>query len=183
MKRRMVLITGGERSGKSSFAERMALSLTDNPVYVATATVSDDEFRQRVLRHQRRRGPHWTKIEEPVHIDGLDLNGRVAVIDCVTLWLTNILFSLSDNPDHADVDKALAKAGEILRSLSEQEAQLIFVTNEIGSGGVSPNPLQRRFADLQGWANQMIAGLADEVWLVTCGIPMRIKPDNSPTLL
>ena len=95
----IILITGGQRSGKSSKAEQLALSLTDSPVYVATAHVWDDEFRERVRKHQARRGPQWTNIEEEIHLSRHDLTGRVVVIDCVTLWLTNFFFA-----NNSDVD-------------------------------------------------------------------------------
>ena len=89
--KKIILITGGQRSGKSSKAEELALSLSDNPVYLATAHIWDDEFRERVQRHQERRGPQWTNIEEEIYLSRHDLTGRVVVIDCVTLWLTNWL--------------------------------------------------------------------------------------------
>jgi len=89
---KIILITGGQRSGKSRHAEELALSLAENPVYVATAHVWDEEFRERVRRHQERRGPQWTNIEEEKYLSRHDLTGRVAVIDCVTLWLTNFFF-------------------------------------------------------------------------------------------
>ena len=90
--KKIILITGGQRSGKSEKAEQMALSLTDHPVYMATAHVWDDDFRQRVLRHQARRGPQWTNIEEERQLSRHDVAGRVVLIDCVTLWLTNFFF-------------------------------------------------------------------------------------------
>ena len=91
--KRMILITGGQRSGKSQYAEKLALSLTAHPVYIATAHVWDAEFKERVRRHQERRGPEWTNIEEEKFLSRHDLTGRVAVIDCVTLWLTNFFLS------------------------------------------------------------------------------------------
>ena len=95
--RRIILITGGQRSGKSQQAERMALELSDNPVYLATAHIWDEEFRQRVLIHQQRRGPQWTNIEEEKELSRHDLTGRVVVIDCITLWCTNYFFSRSSS--------------------------------------------------------------------------------------
>ena len=95
--RRIILITGGQRSGKSTKAEQLALSLSDNPVYVATAHIWDEEFRQRVVRHQERRGPQWTNIEEELYLRRHDLTGRVVVVDCVTLWLTNIFYRLESD--------------------------------------------------------------------------------------
>lgn len=166
----ITLITGGQRSGKSSYAERVALSLSDRPVYMATARVWDDEFRQRVARHQAARGPQWTNIEEEKALSRHDLSGRVVVVDCVTLWCTNFFFDLD-----ADVQAALSAAREEFDRLTEQEAHFLFVTNEIGLGGVSENKIQRRFTDLQGWMNQYIAAHADEVILMVSGIPMKVK--------
>ena len=178
---RTILITGGQRSGKSQYAEQLALSLSPNPVYVATARVCDDEFRERVRRHQARRGPEWTNIEEPCHLSDVALEGRVAVIDCITLWLTNLFFAEtqgSDLPDGEAMERVLATARREFDTLTRQEATLIFVTNEIGSGGTSTNPLQRRFTDLQGWMNQYIADHADQVTLMVSGIPLKIKGKN-----
>ena len=168
------MITGGQRSGKSEEAERLALSLSPNPVYVATAHVWDEEFRERVRRHQERRGPEWTNIEEEIHLSRHDLTGRVAVIDCVTLWLTNILYS-SEKPEKPDSPEILATAKVEFDAFTAHDATYIFVTNEIGLGGVSENALQRQFTDLQGRMNQYIAAKADEVILMVSGIPVKVK--------
>ena len=106
--RRIILITGGQRSGKSQYAEQLALSFSDHPVYVATAHIWDEEFKLRVERHQQRRGSNWTNIEEEKELSRHDLTGRVAVIDCVTLWCTNYFFDRS-KPDweQPSVDDAL----------------------------------------------------------------------------
>ena len=168
---RIILITGGQRSGKSSKAEELALSLSDHPVYVATAHIWDEEFRERVRRHQERRGPQWTNIEEETALSRHDLTGRVAVIDCVTLWLTNYISA----PGVGTIDSILADAKAEFDAFTAHDATYIFVTNEIGSGGVSDNALQRRFTDLQGWMNQYIASKADEVILMVSGIPIKIK--------
>lgn len=168
--KRVILITGGQRSGKSRYAEELALSLTTNPVYVATAHVWDEEFAERVRRHQQRRGPQWTNIEEERQLSRHDLTGRVAVIDCVTLWLTNFFFA-----NHSDVDKSLELAKTEFDLFTAHDATYIFVTNEIGSGGVSENAIQRKFTDLQGWMNQYIASKADEVILMVSGIEVKVK--------
>ena len=167
--RRIILITGGQRSGKSTQAERLALSLSDHPVYLATAHIWDEEFAQRVRIHQQRRGPQWTNIEEERHLSHHDLTGRVAVIDCVTLWLTNLFL------DTQDVNTTLELAKQEFDRFTAHDATYIFVTNEIGSGGTSDNALQRRFTDLQGWMNQHIASRADEVYLMVSGIALRVK--------
>ncbi len=166
----IVLVTGGQRSGKSGYAQKLALSLSATPVYLATSRVWDEEFCQRVLRHQADRGPEWTNIEEEKYLSHHNLNGRVVVIDCVTLWGTNFFFDNDSN-----VELSLKELKEEFNRLVEQHAYLIFVTNEIGLGGVSPDPVQRKFTDLQGWLNQYIASRADEVVLMISGIPMKIK--------
>ena len=167
---RIILITGGARSGKSSIAEKMALSLAPNPIYLATARIWDEEFRQRVLRHQRNRGPQWTNIEEEKQLSLHDCTGRVVLVDCLTLWCTNFFFDLG-----ADVEQALKEAQAEFDRFTAQEATFLFVTNEIGSGGVSTDEVQRKFTDLQGWMNQYVAQRADEVYLMVSGIPLRIK--------
>jgi adenosylcobinamide kinase/adenosylcobinamide-phosphate guanylyltransferase len=166
------MITGGQRSGKSEEAERIALRLSENPVYLATAQVLDEEMRHRVILHQQRRGPQWTNIEEPLHLSQHDLNGRVVLIDCLTLWLTNMFF---DETYDGDVERVLQAAKEEFDRLAGQDATLIVVTNEIGLGGTSENALQRRFTDLQGWMNQYVAKQADEVVLMVSGIPLKVK--------
>ncbi len=166
---RIVLITGGQRSGKSEQAEALALSLSPNPVYVATAHVWDEEFRMRVEKHQQRRGPQWTNIEEERQLSRHDLTGRVVLVDCITLWLTNYL------ADEKTTEQTLEEVKAEFDRLTEQDATFIFVTNEIGSGGVSENALQRRFTDLQGWMNQYVASRADEVILMVSGIAVKIK--------
>ena len=168
--KRVVLITGGSRSGKSSYAEKLALELSENPVYLATARIWDEEFRERVQRHQARRGPQWTNIEEEKHLSHHSLAGRVVVVDCLTLWCTNFFFDLK-----SDVNRALEAAKAEFDRFTTQDATFIFVTNEIGMGGTSDNEIQRKFTDLQGWMNQYAASRADEVILMVCGIPVKIK--------
>jgi len=172
----IILITGGQRSGKSQMAEKLALELSPNPVYVATAHIWDEEFRERVKRHQERRGPQWTNIEEERELSLYDLTGRVAVIDCITLWCTNFFFdSNKSDQEQPSVDKALQALKAEFDRFTNQDATFIFVTNEIGLGGVSTDAIQRRFTDLQGWMNQYVAEKADEVILMVSGIPVKIK--------
>ena len=167
--KKVILITGGARSGKSRYAEELALSLSKTPVYVATAHVWDDEFRERVKKNQERRGPEWTNIEEEKQLSKLNLTGRVAVVDCITLWCTNFFFELQN------VDKALDDLKREFNQFTAHDATYIFVTNEIGMGGVSENAVQRKFTDLQGWMNQYVASQADEVILMVSGIPVKVK--------
>ena len=167
--KKIILITGGERSGKSSYAERLAHELSSSPVYMATAKIWDEEFRRRVERHQRNRGPEWTNIEEEKELSRHDITGRVAVIDCVTLWCTNYFV------EQPEVSLALEALKQEFDRFTAQDAIFIFVTNEIGMGGVSVDPVQRRFTDLQGWVNQYVGDRADEVVLMVSGIAMRVK--------
>ena len=165
-----MMITGGQRSGKSRYAQDLALSLTPNPVYLATSRIWDEEFRQRVLRHQADRGPEWTNIEEEKLLSRHDLTGRVVVIDCVTLWCTNFFF---DN--QGQVEASLEQIKREFDALVRQDATFLFVTNELGLGGVPMDETQRKFTDLQGWVNQYIASKADKVVLMVSGIALKIK--------
>jgi len=164
------LITGGERSGKSTYAESEALRLCESPVYLATARIWDEEFRQRILRHQERRGPEWTNIEEDIRPSKHDFTGRVVLIDCITLWATNYFFDMQQ-----DVDQALEALKKEFDTLVQQDATFIFVTNELGMGGMSESRTQRLFTQLQGWMNQYVAARADRVTLMVSGLPLTVK--------
>lgn len=168
--KRIIFITGGQRSGKTSYAEQLALSLAEHPVYLATAHVWDEEFRQRIVQHQQNRGPRWVNVEEERVLSRHDFNGRVVVVDCLTLWCTNFFFD-----SNSEVEPALQALKTEFDRLIAQDATFLFVSNEIGLGGVSENQLQRRFTDLLGWMNQYVARSADEVYLMVSGIPVRIK--------
>ena len=170
MEKRIILVTGGQRSGKSSYAQKRALSIAPNPVYLATAHVWDEEFRKRVERHQQDRGPEWTNIEEEKYLSKHDVSGRVVVIDCGTLWGTNFFFA-----NDSDVETSLQQLKEEFLRFTNQPACFLFVTNELGMGGVSVDEVQRKFTDLQGWLNQFIASQADEVILMVSGIAVPIK--------
>lgn len=169
MARKIILITGGQRSGKSVFAEKMALSLSSNPVYMATSRIWDEDFAQRVKVHQERRGPQWTNIEEEKELSKHKVEGRVVLIDCCTLWATNYFFDLNSESE------ALTALQNEFDKLTAQNATFIFVTNEIGLGGVSGNEVQRKFTDLLGSLNQYVAAKADEVHLLISGISLKIK--------
>lgn len=168
--KKIILITGGQRSGKSAFAEHKAHELSRNPVYMATAKVWDEEFRQRVEKHKRNRGPEWTNIEEEKHLSLHDMTGKTVVIDCVTLWCTNFFMDCN-----SDVNLSLSELKDEFDRFTGRDAVYIFVTNEIGLGGVAGNALQRSFTDLQGYANQYIASKADEVYFMISGIPLKVK--------
>lgn len=166
----MILITGGARSGKSRHAQELALQLSDQPVYMATARNWDSEFDRRIRRHRQERDERWTSIEEEKQISRPDIAGKVVVIDCITLWLTNYFV------DHKnEVDKCLAEARQEIDRLLQHEGQFILITNEIGMGVHADTEVGRKFTDLQGWINQYIAQKADQVILMVSGIPVTIK--------
>ncbi|MBV4358233.1 bifunctional adenosylcobinamide kinase/adenosylcobinamide-phosphate guanylyltransferase [Pinibacter aurantiacus] len=163
-------ITGGARSGKSSYAQKEALSLSDNPVYVATANVMDAEFEQRVTRHKADRDERWTALEEPMHVSKLPIADRVVVVDCVTLWLTNF-FLKYEQDIHASLD-ALKKE---IDELDNHPGTFFIVSNEIGMGLHADTEMGRKFVDLQGWANQYIAAKAKKAVFMVAGIPVFVK--------
>ncbi|WP_282036839.1 bifunctional adenosylcobinamide kinase/adenosylcobinamide-phosphate guanylyltransferase [Saccharicrinis aurantiacus] len=166
----IIFVTGGQRSGKSRWAEEKALELSDNPIYLATSRIWDDEHAARIQRHKDDRDDRWENIEEEKNISKYNFTNRVVLIDCVTLWLTNFFF---DNDSNIDVALNLAK--EEINKLKKQDATFIIVTNEIGLGGMPQNAVQRKFTDLQGWMNQYIAQQANEVNLMVSGIPVKVK--------
>lgn len=164
-------ITGGQRSGKSGYAQKLALEIAQNPVYLATAQIWDEDFRERVARHQADRGEEWTNLEIQEEIAAAQVEGRVVVLDCITLWLNNLFFK----NQNATVDEVLQIAKTEIDKLAEKEATFFIISNEIGMGGHAENALARRFADLQGWMNQYIAQKADKVTLMVSGIAVSVK--------
>lgn len=166
----ITLITGGQRSGKSRFAQEMALSHSSNPVYLATSRVWDEEHARRIERHKAERGAEWTNVEEEKILSRHQFIDRTVLVDCVTLWATNFFFDLQ-----ADVETSLIELKKEFDAFVQQNAQFIFVTNEVGMGEMPQNELQRKFADLQGWLNQYIALKADKVYLMVSGIAVKIK--------
>ncbi len=166
----VLFVTGGQRSGKSKFAQQLAEKWTSAPVYLATSRIWDEGHRERILRHQQERGPQWINIEEEKNISRHDFTGKVVLLDCITLWLTNYFF---DNASDINVSLALAKAE--FDQLCMQNCTIIIVTNEIGLGGHPSNELQMKFTDLQGWMNQYIAARADTAILMVSGIAVPIK--------
>lgn len=171
---RVIFISGGARSGKSSYAQRLAEDCPGELLYVATAGIHDAEMEARVNRHRADRGPRWSTLEEP-----LDLAGRLpptaagkgaVLLDCVTLWLTNLLFHHGERNE-----PVLDEVGRFIAMLPRIDAPLFVVSNEVGFGIVPENPLARQFRDLAGIANQRLARAADEAYLVVSGLPVRLK--------
>jgi len=166
----ITLVTGGARSGKSSFAQQVAVGRRNRPVYLATARIWDEDFAQRVKRHQADRDDRWENVEEEKQLSKHDFNGKVVLMDCVTLWLTNFF-----HDSGYKLDEALDAAKAEWEQFVQQDMDLIVVTNELGMGVHPEHEVARKFADLQGWMNQHIAREADEVYLLVSGIPMKIK--------
>ncbi len=163
-------ISGGQRSGKSRYAQDLALQLSPNPVYLATSRAWDDDHRQRIARHVADRDERWTTLEEEKYLSRLDLTGRTVVLDCVTLWLTNFFADAA-----YDGAKALQQAQAEFDRLRQQDCTLLVISNEIGMGLHAPTEAGRKFADLQGWLNQYIAQRADRAIFMVSGLPLVVK--------
>lgn len=169
----IIFITGGARSGKSRYAQQLALQLSNNPVYLATARHWDDDFEKRIKRHQAERDERWTSIEEEKHLSSVPLTGKVVVVDCVTLWLTNFF---TDNK--YDIDVSLQQGKQEIDNLNTAANTYIIISNELGMGMHAETEIGRKFTDLQGWMNQYIARKAGKVIFMVSGIPMIIKNND-----
>ncbi len=163
-------ITGGERSGKSSYAQNLALQLSDSPFYLATSRIWDDNHRKRIDRHIADRDKRWTSIEEEKELSKVIPENTVVVIDCVTLWLTNFFVDTKN-----DIEKSLYQAKSEFNKLLTLNTTLIIISNEIGMGVHATTEIGRKFTELQGWMNQHIAKHANKAILMVSGIPVEIK--------
>jgi len=170
--REIVLVLGGAKSGKSAWALQYAQENYRPCLFLATAEVRDDEMAERVRRHQAARGPEWRLVEEPLHIDETletrEAPDGVVLIDCLTVWLSNVLLQKGHEAVAAYEDR-------LLGALSARRQSVVLVSNEVGTGIVPEHPLGREFRDLAGVLNQEIAALADRVVLTVAGIPLFLK--------
>ena len=165
--RRITLVTGGARSGKSALAETLAGRAGGPLVYVATAEARDPEMARRIASHRDRRGPSWQTVEEALDLPGvLARTQGVRLIDCLTLWLSNVMAAGDPEPAVAGLCAALARTPD----------PVVLVTNVLGQGIVPENALARRFRDAHGLMNQSVAAVACEVWMAVSGLPLRLKP-------
>jgi adenosylcobinamide kinase/adenosylcobinamide-phosphate guanylyltransferase len=168
-----VLVLGGARSGKTGFAERLAMRNGHKPVYLATASALDGEMRERVRTHQAQRAGRFKTVEEPIELaDAIVTTAKsndVILVDCLTLWITNLL----------EANKDVAAAVEDLAAVLAQvkAARVILVSNEVGLGIVPDNPLARSFRDIAGAAHQRLAEICDDVYFVIAGLPLTLKGD------
>jgi adenosylcobinamide kinase/adenosylcobinamide-phosphate guanylyltransferase len=170
---KVTLITGGARSGKSRFAESLAVNQGEPLLYIATAGFGDREMSERITRHQERRGAGWQTIEEQYDLAGV-LTGhdgwfKATLVDCVTLWLTNLLLKYEDK------GAVLEEVRRTTSAFSYLKTPLFLVTNEVGMGIIPDNPLGRTFCDLSGEANEILAATADEVYATFSGLPLKLK--------
>ena len=166
----IIFITGGARSGKSRYAQELALALCPNPGYIATAKIWDEDFKQRVNRHQNERDERWSNYEEQRNVAALTVTNKVCVVDCVTLWLTNFFVDTkNDVPQSLQLIKAQTDA------LLLQPCTYIIISNELGMGMHAETDIGRKFTDLQGWANQYFAAKAGKVIFMVSGLPLFIK--------
>jgi len=192
---KIVFVIGGARSGKSSFALKEASKAEGRKVYIATAEALDEEMQDRIEKHRAERGSEWDTIEEPLKLPEVLMNIKdkysAALIDCLTLWLSNVLIRKQNTEDRTQTTEEGIKA--LLVSLEQYKnsavsspgsgpacpadslCALYIVSNEVGMGIVPENKLARQFRDLAGAMNQRIAEIADELYLVTAGIPLKIK--------
>jgi len=170
---RVILITGGARSGKSSYAQRIAKENGGKRAFIATAVTTDEEMRERILRHKEERGKDFFTYEEPEKIAALlkEIINKyeIILVDCLTFFISNLLIKgLTDEEIYKECDL-------ILERLSGSNSTVIFVSNEVGMGIVPDNALARRFRDIAGRVNQKFANSSDEVYLIVSGIPLKIK--------
>lgn len=170
---KLVLVTGGARSGKSRYAIELARGIGGKGAFLATCEIKDDEMRERVALHQKARPKDWQTIEEPLDVEEklVAMRGKcdLIILDCLTLYISNLLMAGSSQKE---IEK---KIKGLIETAKSSDYTVIVVANEVGSGIVPPDPMARRFRDLAGLANQAVALEADEVYLTVSGIPIKIK--------
>ena len=166
----IALVLGGARSGKSGYAQRAAEALSPAPVMLATSRPWDADHAARIARHRADRGPTWTTIEEETNLARPELAGRVVVVDCVTMWLTNLFADAQWNPE-----VAMVEARARLELAFDIDADWIVVSNELGMAPHAPTEVGRKFVDAQGFVNQYIASRSDRVILMVAGLPLVVK--------
>lgn len=180
---KVFLIVGGRRSGKSDFGIKLGKSMQGPHAFIATCPSLDTEMDERILKHQQSRdGMVWSTIEEQVELASIIRNNgrfRLFLIDCVTLWINNLMFQAEQKGCVFGETELIPRTNEVLDVCHQSQADVIFVSGEIGLGVVPVNPQARLFLDLVGRCNQMLAAVSEEVFMVSCGIPVRLKKGDS----
>ncbi|MHB1455364.1 MAG: bifunctional adenosylcobinamide kinase/adenosylcobinamide-phosphate guanylyltransferase [Armatimonadota bacterium] len=176
---KIILVTGGSRSGKSSYSQKLAEGIDGSRVFIATCPIIDEEMAERIRKHRDARNEaDWDTIEEPINLAGALRDAsryNVILVDCLTLWINNLMYE-SDCRDGAVTEEEIIRACvDVLDACSESQGTVIFVTSEVGMGIVPGDALSRRYRDLVGTCSQTLATGADEVILVACGIPLNLK--------
>lgn len=177
---KLIFITGGARSGKSNFAEKIANGFGKSVAYLATAQPLDEEMAFRIKKHREKRLNNWETYEEPIEVrelvNRLGLEKEVILVDCLTLLTSNLLLREEDKvEDHKRQEEVLLEIEKLAEVCYKVSAQTIIVSNEVGMGLVPDNPLGRVYRDILGRANSIIADKADEVFMMVSGIPLKIK--------
>jgi adenosylcobinamide kinase / adenosylcobinamide-phosphate guanylyltransferase len=167
---RTTLVLGGAASGKSAFAEQLVLGLSERPVYIATAQAFDTEMTAKIVVHRERRGTGWTTVEEALDlagaIAGADAADAVLLVDCLTLWLSNLMAA------ERDIE---AETSRLIQSMQDMQGRLVLVANELGLGIVPENAMARVFRNHHGTINQAVAAAAERVVFVAAGLPLSLK--------
>jgi len=186
---KLTLILGGARSGKSTFAEKRAQKAAGSVLYIATAEAKDPEMASRIESHKRERPSHWQTLEIPLEVGRTAQTQAVAVaadivlLDCLTLLVTNVLMQVNPDPDVVDESASnaavVAEIEGLITAVAQSSANWLIVSNEVGLGLVPPYPLGRAYRDTLGRANQMLAQVADEVYFMIAGLPMRMMPEEA----
>jgi len=183
---RLILVTGGSRSGKSAFGQTLAESLPGPRAFVATCPVIDPEMNERIRRHREARaGRGWETLEEPLELAEAFRRAAghaVVLVDCLTLWINNAMYAAEQTGAELSEDDIARRARAVLDAARAHGGTVLFITNEVGMGIVPESPLGRQFRDLAGRANQVFGHGCDEVYLAVCGQILQIKPNPSQRL-
>lgn len=167
---KVTFVLGGARSGKSEFAEELVLAMGLKPIYLATGRAYDDEMEDRIATHKERRGANWETVEEPLALsDALmqsDFEGRVILVDCLTLWVTNLMMAGADIKTECE---------QLANTLLKLKTPVVLVSNEVGLSIIPENKMAREFRDYAGFVNQRIAKISNEAYFIAAGLPLKLK--------
>jgi adenosylcobinamide kinase/adenosylcobinamide-phosphate guanylyltransferase len=171
-----MLVLGGARSGKSSLSLKLCNKMEGKHYFIATAKAFDDEMKDRIGRHKEERGEEWETIEEPIgitgRIKGLDREGSIILVDCLTLWLSNLYMRYE-----SDIDRVYDEIGKLIASIEDIKGRLVLVSNEVGMGIVPENKLARLYRDASGAMNRKVADKANKVIISFAGCPVVLKSE------